>query len=178
MLENLAQRVNANATWDNLILPEPEMRLLRKIASAVILRAGITALFTGARASGKSMAAEVLASHLRRDLYRVDLSIVINKPIGETEKNLRRLFEAAEQDGAILLFDEVDALFGKRSEVKDSHDRYANLVLNYLLQRMEEYRGLSILAIKHQECLDSRLLRRIDFIVQFPSRASSRKSEA
>src|SRR5204863_9938553 len=94
---------------------------------------------------GKTMAAEVLARELKLDLFRIDLSQVINKYIGETEKNLRRVFDAAEGGGAILLFDEADALFGKRSEVKDSHDRYANIEVSYLLQRMEQYRGLAIL---------------------------------
>src|SRR5207253_3799580 len=98
---------------------------------------GISALFAGASGTGKTMAAEVLAAALRLDLYRIDLSCVVSKYIGETEKNLRRVFDAAEDGGAILFFDEADALFGKRSEVKDSHDRYANIEINYLLQRME-----------------------------------------
>ena len=107
---------------------------------------GISALFAGDSGTGKTMAAEVLANQLRLDLYRIDLSAVVSKYIGETEKNLRRVFDAAEDGGAILFFDEADALFGKRSEVKDSHDRYANIEINYLLQRMEAYRGLAILA--------------------------------
>jgi hypothetical protein len=107
---------------------------------------GISALFAGESGTGKTMAAEVIANELRLNLYRIDLSQVVNKYIGETEKNLRRLFDAAEDGGAILFFDEADALFGKRSEVKDSHDRYANIEINYLLQRMESYRGLAILA--------------------------------
>ena len=107
---------------------------------------GISALFAGESGTGKTMAAEVIANELRLDLYRIDLSEVVNKYIGETEKNLRRIFDAAEDGGAILFFDEADALFGKRTEVKDSHDRYANIEINYLLQRMEAYRGLAILA--------------------------------
>ena len=107
---------------------------------------GISALFAGESGTGKTMAAEVIADELGLDLYRIDLSAVVSKYIGETEKNLRRLFDAAEDGGAILFFDEADALFGKRSEVKDSHDRYANIEINYLLQRMEAYRGLAILA--------------------------------
>ena len=114
------------------------------------------------------MAAEVLANELRLDLYRIDLSQVVSKYIGETEKNLRRVFDAAETAGAMLLFDEADALFGKRSEVKDSHDRYANIEVSYLLQRMEAYRGLAILTTNLKQALDPAFLRRIRFIVQFP----------
>ena len=114
------------------------------------------------------MAAEVLASELRLDLYRIDLSQVVSKYIGETEKNLRRVFDAAEDGGAILLFDEADALFGKRSEVKDSHDRYANIEVSYLLQRMEAYRGLAILTTNLKDALDPAFLRRLRFVVQLP----------
>ena len=114
------------------------------------------------------MAAEVLANELRLDLYRIDLSAVVSKYIGETEKNLRRVFDAAEDGGAILFFDEADALFGKRSEVKDSHDRYANIEVNYLLQRMEAYRGLAILATNMKSALDTAFLRRLRFVVDFP----------
>jgi SpoVK/Ycf46/Vps4 family AAA+-type ATPase len=114
------------------------------------------------------MAGEVLAHELRLDLYRVDLSQVVSKYIGETEKNLRRVFDAADEGGAILLFDEADALFGKRSEVKDSHDRYANIEISYLLQRIESYRGLAILATNLKGALDNAFLRRIRFVVQFP----------
>nr|WP_206602808.1 ATP-binding protein [Leptolyngbya ohadii] len=114
------------------------------------------------------MAAEVIANDLQLHLYRIDLSAVVSKYIGETEKNLRRLFDAAEAGGAILLFDEADALFGKRSEVKDSHDRYANIEINYLLQRMESYRGLAILATNLKNALDTAFLRRLRFIVDFP----------
>jgi SpoVK/Ycf46/Vps4 family AAA+-type ATPase len=114
------------------------------------------------------MAAEVIANELRLNLYRIDLSAVVSKYIGETEKNLRRMFDAAENGGAILFFDEADALFGKRSEVKDSHDRYANIEINYLLQRMEAYRGLAILATNMKSALDTAFLRRLRFIVRFP----------
>jgi SpoVK/Ycf46/Vps4 family AAA+-type ATPase len=114
------------------------------------------------------MAAEVLANELKLDLYRIDLSQVVNKYIGETEKNLRKIFDAAEDGGAILLFDEADALFGKRSEVKDSHDRYGNIEVSYLLQRMEAYRGLAILTTNMKSALDKAFLRRIRFVVQFP----------
>jgi SpoVK/Ycf46/Vps4 family AAA+-type ATPase len=129
---------------------------------------GISALFTGESGTGKTMAAEVLANDLQLDLYRIDLSAVVSKYIGETEKNLRRLFDSAEDGGAILFFDEADALFGKRSEVKDSHDRYANIEVNYLLQRMETYHGLAILATNMRAALDQAFLRRIRFIVNFP----------
>jgi len=129
---------------------------------------GISALFAGASGTGKTMAAEVIADELRLDLYRIDLSSVVSKYIGETEKNLRRIFDAAEQGGVILLFDEADALFGKRSDVKDSHDRYANIEVSYLLQRMESYRGLAILTSNLKSSLDVAFLRRIRFAVQFP----------
>jgi SpoVK/Ycf46/Vps4 family AAA+-type ATPase len=129
---------------------------------------GISALFAGLSGTGKTMAAEVLAGELRLDLYRIDLSAVVSKYIGETEKNLRRVFDAAEAGGAILLFDEADALFGKRGEVKDSHDRYANIEVSYLLGRMEAYRGLAILTTNLKDALDAAFLRRIRFVVQFP----------
>jgi SpoVK/Ycf46/Vps4 family AAA+-type ATPase len=114
------------------------------------------------------MGAEVLANELGLDLYRIDLSSVVSKYIGETEKNLRRVFDAAEDSGAVLLFDEADALFGKRSEVKDSHDRFANIEVSYLLQRMEVYRGLAILTTNMKSALDTAFLRRLRFVVQFP----------
>jgi SpoVK/Ycf46/Vps4 family AAA+-type ATPase len=123
------------------------------------------------------MAAEVLANELRLDLYRIDLSSVVSKYIGETEKNLRRVFDAAEEGGAILLFDEADALFGKRSEVKDSHDRYANIEVSYLLQRMEAYRGLAILTSNLKDALDTAFLRRIRFVVQFPFPDAAQRAE-
>ena len=129
---------------------------------------GISALFTGPSGSGKTTGGEVIANELRLNLYRIDLSAVVSKYIGETEKNLRRMFDAAENGGAILFFDEADALFGKRSEVKDSHDRYANIEINYLLQRMEAYRGLAILATNMKSALDTAFLRRLRFIVRFP----------
>src|SRR5204862_146298 len=122
----------------------------------------------GVSGTGKTMAAEVLANELRLDLFRIDLSSVVSKYIGETEKNLARLFDAAECGNAILLFDEADALFGKRSEVKDSHDRYANIEVSYLLQRMEAYRGLAILTTNMKQALDPAFTRRIRFVVQFP----------
>jgi SpoVK/Ycf46/Vps4 family AAA+-type ATPase len=129
---------------------------------------GIAALFAGASGTGKTMAAEVIAGEVGLDLYRIDLSSVVSKYIGETEKNLQRVFDAAEAGGAILLFDEADALFGKRTEVEDSHDRYANIEVSYLLQRMESYRGLAILTSNLKDNLDPAFLRRFRFIVDFP----------
>ena len=123
------------------------------------------------------MAGEVLASELKLDLYRIDLSQVVSKYIGETEKNLRRVFDAAEESGAILLFDEADALFGKRSEVKDSHDRYANIEISYLLQRMEAYSGLAILTTNMKSALDTAFLRRLRFVVQFPFPDAAQRAE-
>ena len=183
-LDDLAQRIDVAAGWDDLVLPEVQRNLLREIAVHVRQRAkvyeawgfaskssrglGVSALFSGASGTGKTMAAEVLAKELRLDLYRVDLSRVISKYIGEVEKNLRRVFDAAEEGAAILLFDEADAIFGKRAEVKDSHDRYANIEVSYLLQRMEAYRGLAILTTNMKNALDTAFLRRIRFVVQFP----------
>jgi winged helix domain-containing protein/ATPase family protein associated with various cellular activities (AAA) len=184
-LEELAQRIVPAYGWDDLVLPEDTLRQLREIAGQVACRAkvydawgfgarlsrgrGISALFAGPSGTGKTMAAEVIANHLRLDLYRIDLSSVVSKYIGETEKNLRRVFDRAEQGGAILFFDEADALFGKRTEVKDSHDRYANIEISYLLQRMEDYRGLAILATNLKSHLDQAFLRRLRFLVDFPN---------
>jgi SpoVK/Ycf46/Vps4 family AAA+-type ATPase len=129
---------------------------------------GITALFAGPSGTGKTMAAEILAAHLELDLYRIDLAGVVSKYVGETEKNLRRVFAAAERSGAILFFDEADALFGTRTDGHDSHDRYANLEINYLLQRMEDYAGLAILATNRRGALDPAFLRRLRFVIEFP----------
>ena len=183
-LDVLAERVEPKATWDDLILASESMGLLRLIAEQERHRStvydewgvaermnrglGITALFAGESGTGKTMAAEVIASELHLNLYRIDLSAVVSKYIGETEKNLRRLFDAAESGGTILFFDEADALFGKRSEVKESHDRYANIEINYLLQRMEAYRGLAILATNMKSALDTAFVRRLRFVVEFP----------
>jgi SpoVK/Ycf46/Vps4 family AAA+-type ATPase len=128
----------------------------------------LTALFVGESGTGKTLAAEAIANEVELDLYRVDLATLVSKYIGETEKNLKRLFDSAETSGAVLLFDEADALFGKRSEVKDSHDRYANIEVAYLLQRVEAYRGLAILTTNMKSALDRAFLRRIRFVVQFP----------
>jgi SpoVK/Ycf46/Vps4 family AAA+-type ATPase len=123
------------------------------------------------------MAAEVLANELHLDLYRIDLSQVVSKYIGETEKNLRRVFDAAESGGVILLFDEADALFGRRSEVKDSHDRYANIEVSYLLTRMEAYHGLAILTTNAKDAIDSAFMRRIRFVVRFAFPDAAERAE-
>ncbi|MBD1880513.1 AAA family ATPase [Coleofasciculus sp. FACHB-T130] len=192
-LDDLAQRIDSTSTWDDLVLPEAQRQILRDISAHLRQRAkvyevwgfagksnrglGISALFAGASGTGKTMAADVLAKELRLDLYRIDLSAVVSKYIGETEKNLRRIFDTAEAGGAILLFDEADALFGKRTEVKDSHDRHANVEVSYLLQRMEAYQGLAILTTNLKGSLDQAFLRRIRFIVQFPFPDASQRAE-
>jgi len=192
-MEQLAQRIDAKATWERLVLPAEPKALLRRITQQVNQRnrvyvqwgfrnimnrgLGINALFAGESGTGKTMAAEVIANELGLDLYRIDLSAVVNKYIGETEKNLRKLFDAAEESGAILFFDEADSLFGKRSEVKDSHDRYANIEVNYLLQRMESYRGLAILATNMKSALDKAFMRRLRFIVEFPFPGPAERQE-
>ncbi|MEL7044956.1 MAG: ATP-binding protein, partial [Pseudomonadota bacterium] len=183
-LDNLAQRIPVKANWDDLVLPARQLETLRDIAIQARHRAqvygdwgfaekssrglGISALFFGPSGTGKTLAAEVLAGALQLDLYRIDLSQVVSKYIGETEKNLRRIFDAAEGGSAVLLFDEADALFGKRSEVKDSHDRYANIEVSYLLQRIEAFRGLAVLTTNLKDSLDEAFMRRIRFAVHFP----------
>ncbi|MEM9538867.1 MAG: ATP-binding protein [Cyanobacteria bacterium P01_E01_bin.42] len=183
-LDNLAQRIESDANWEDLVLPEREKGILRALSAQVKQRfrvyeewgfsgkgrrgLGISALFAGASGTGKTMAAEVIAKEFNLDLYRIDLSAVTSKYIGETEKNLRRIFDAAEAGGAVLLFDEADALFGKRTQVKDSHDRHANIEVSYLLQRMEAYQGLAVLTTNLKDSLDQAFLRRIRFILNFP----------
>ncbi|MFI1711132.1 ATP-binding protein [Streptomyces griseoruber] len=183
-LDELGRLVEPGAGWDDLVVPERQRRILREIVAHVRQRAtvyqdwgfedvlrrglGVTALFAGGSGTGKTLAAEVVAGALGLDLFVIDLSQVVSKYIGETEKNLRRIFDAAERGGAVLLFDEADALFGKRSEVKDSHDRYANLEVSYLLMRMESYRGLAILTTNQKKALDHAFLRRLRFVVDFP----------
>lgn len=183
-LGGLADRIEATATWDSLILPTDQVRQLRELTGHVAHAwkvyqnwgwekkggrgLGTAALFSGPSGTGKTLAAEVLANELKLDLFRIDLSQIVSKYIGETEKNLSRIFSAAEDGGAILLFDEADALFGKRSEVKDSHDRYANVEVSYLLQQMETYRGLTILTTNQKSALDQAFLRRLRFAINFP----------
>jgi hypothetical protein len=183
-LDRLAQHIEPRAEWNDLVLSDEGATALRSIAAQVRHQArvyeewgfarvsarglGVSGLFCGPSGTGKTLAAEVIANDLALDLYRIDLSQVVSKYIGETEKNLRAVFDAAEEGGAVLLFDEADALFGKRSDVKDSHDRYANIEVSYLLQRMEDYRGLAILTTNQKDALDKAFLRRIRFVVTFP----------
>jgi hypothetical protein len=183
-LEALAQRIVPMAGWQDLVLPEMQLQMLEQLAAQSRHRMkvyeqwgfaargrrglGLSALFAGPSGTGKTLAAEVLARELGLDLYRIDLSAVVSKYIGETEKNLRQVFDAAETGGGVLLFDEADALFGKRAEVKDSHDRYANIEVGYLLQRMESFEGLAILTTNIKAALDKAFQRRLRFIVDFP----------
>ena len=192
-LDDLGQRIAATTTWDDLVLPPVPLEALRQLAAQVRQRSrvyeewgfarrtrrglGISALFAGQSGTGKTMAAEALANELRLDLYRIDLSSVVSKYIGETEKNLRRVFDAADRGGAVLLFDEADALFGKRTEVEDSHDRFANIEVSYLLQRMEAYEGLAILTTNMRAALDEAFLRRLRFVIEFPFPDASQRAE-
>ena len=184
-LGELAKKVQPHYAWDDLVLPADAISQLREICEQVHHRArvfeaweferklslgkGLNVLFCGPSGTGKTMAAEILAGELGLDLYKIDLSGMVSKYIGETEKNLARVFTEAEAGNAILFFDEADALFGKRSEVKDAHDRYANIETSYLLQRMEEYEGISILATNLRRNMDDAFVRRIAFVVQFPA---------
>jgi SpoVK/Ycf46/Vps4 family AAA+-type ATPase len=180
-LEGLAVRVRPRRGWDDLILPADEARQLRELAARhrgrgivydqwlfpPLPSTGIVALFAGPSGTGKTLAAEVVAGELGLDLYKVDLSAVVSKYIGETEKNLERIFSAAAAGDLVLFFDEADALFGKRSEVSDAHDRYANIEVAYLLQRLEGYDGLVVLATNLQRNIDQAFLRRISVAVDF-----------
>ncbi|NET60532.1 MAG: ATP-binding protein [Symploca sp. SIO2E6] len=192
-LDDLAQRLETTAVWSDLVLPEPQYEILTEIATQLQHQSkvyhewgfanksdrglGLCAMFHGASGTGKTMAAEVLAGQLNLDLYRIDLSVIVSKYIGETEKNLRRIFDAAAVGGAILLFDEADALFGKRTEVNDSRDRHANVEVSYLLQRMEAYQGLAILTTNLKKSLDKAFLRRIRFQVEFPFPNATNREE-
>jgi Winged helix domain, variant/ATPase family associated with various cellular activities (AAA) len=183
-LDNLAPKIELHYSWEDLILPPDAKAQLREICSQAECRPivygkwgfdrklslgkGLNILFTGPPGTGKTMGAEVIARELCLDLYRIDLSQVVSKYIGETEKNLDRIFTAAEDSNAILFFDEADALFGKRSEVRDSHDRYANIEISYLLQKMEEYQGISVLATNLRQNIDEAFVRRLHAIVEFP----------
>ena len=192
-LDALARRLEPAPRGVDVILPQPGRDLLDQIVAQVKNRGrvlddwgfrrllargeGLCVLFAGESGTGKTLAAEVLARRLQLNLYRVDLSAVVSKYVGETEKNLRRLFDAAEDGGVILFFDEADALFGRRTEVKDSHDRYANLEINYLLQRIEAFRGLAILATNLKSQIDTAFLRRLRFVVDFPFPGPDERTE-
>ena len=183
-LAGLARKIEPRYNWEDLVLPETPINMLHELVSMVKSRPrvleewglgrkltsslGVSALFTGPPGTGKTLAAQIIAHELGIDLYRIDLSTVVSKYIGETEKNLERIFNEAQSSNAILFFDEADAIFGKRSEVKDAHDRYANIEVGYLLQRMEAYDGVAILATNLRANLDEAFTRRLQFIVNFP----------
>ena len=167
-LTNLAQKIETRATLETIPLAESQKQILKEISMHARDSRETIVLFAGVNGTGKTIAAEVIAGGLKRDLYRVDLSKIVSKYICETEKNLSRLFDAAESASAVLFFDEADALFGKRSEVKDSHDRYANIEVGYLLQQLEAFNGIAILATNNEEDTDDTFRRRIRFIVKFP----------
>ncbi len=180
----LARKIDPRFEWDDIILPREQLTILREITATVRQRPkvldewgvgeklassrGVTVLFAGPPGTGKTMAAEIMSADLGLDLYKIDLSGVVSKYIGETEKNLEKVFEEAASSNAILFFDEADALFGKRSEVRDAHDRYANLEISYLLQRMEAYDGVTILATNLRANLDEAFTRRLQFAIDFP----------
>jgi hypothetical protein len=183
-LERLARRIEPAVAWSDLVLPEPVVEQLRELAGRARHRdlvletwgmgrrssrgRGITALFAGDSGTGKTMSAEVIAAELGLDLYVIDLSTVVDKYIGETEKNLDRVFSEADRVNGILLFDEADSIFGKRSEVKDARDRYANVEVAYLLQRMEQFDGMAILTTNLRANVDEAFVRRLDSIIDFP----------
>jgi SpoVK/Ycf46/Vps4 family AAA+-type ATPase len=183
-LARLARKIVPRYDWDDIILPSDQRTILQEIVATVQGRpqvleqwgvgrklassAAVTVLFAGDPGTGKTMAAEVMSRVLKLDLYKIDLSTMVSKYIGETEKNLEKIFSEAESSNAILFFDEADAIFGKRSEVKDAHDRYANIEVSYLLQRMEAYDGVTILATNLRANLDEAFTRRLQFAVDFP----------
>ena len=183
-LSALARKITPKYQWGDIVLPADRLEQLREICNHVKYRErvygewgfdrklslgkGLSVLFAGPSGTGKTMAAEIIAGALGLELYKIDISMVVSKYIGETEKNLSRIFVEAETSNAILFFDEADALFGKRSEVKDSHDRYANIEIGYLLQRMEEYEGVVILATNFRKNMDEAFVRRLHFTVEFP----------
>ncbi len=183
-LSSMAQKITPHYQWQDIILPEDKLQQLKEICNCIKYRhlvygewgfdrklslgKGMNILFAGPSGTGKTMAAEIIAMELNIDLYKIDLSTVISKYIGETEKNLSKIFKEAETSNAILFFDEADALFGKRSEVHDSHDRYANIEIAYLLQKMEEYNGINILATNLSRHIDEAFLRRMHFSIEFP----------
>lgn len=193
-MNELAQRVESTAQWDDLVLPARQKDVLADLLGQAKHRAkvyedwgfgarlqerglGISALLCGPSGAGKTMAGEIIANELGLDLYRIDLSSVVSKWLGETEKNIRRLFDAAEEGGVVMQFDEADALFGKRSEVKDSHDRHANIEVSYLLQKLEEFRGIAILTTNLKDNIDQAFLRRIRFVLDFRFPAQREREE-
>lgn len=183
-LSELAQKIAPHYTWHDIVLPTDEIQQLKEIcnyvkhrfmvyndwgfAEKISLGKGLNILFSGSSGTGKTMAAEIIANELKLDFYKIDLSTIVSKYIGETEKNLSKIFKEAETSNCILFFDEADALFGKRSEVKDSHDRYANIEINYLLQKMEEHEGIVILATNFRKNIDEAFTRRMHFSLEFP----------
>jgi hypothetical protein len=183
-LEALARRVEPKVGWDDLVLPGPTLMGLQELAARARHRElvidewglrpgggrgrGITALFAGDSGTGKTMSAEVIAGELGLDMYSINLATVVDKYVGETEKNLERIFSEADGINGVLLFDEADALFGKRSEVRDAHDRYANIEVAYLLQRMESFDGLAVLSTNLRANLDEAFARRLDAVIDFP----------
>jgi SpoVK/Ycf46/Vps4 family AAA+-type ATPase len=183
-LSSLASKIEPKYAWDDIQLPEDQLEQLREICAQAECRhvvygewgfgrkmsagRGVVALFTGPPGTGKTMAAEVIANELRLDLFKIDLSQIVSKYIGETEKNLDRIFREAQRGDAVLFFDEADALFGKRSEVKDAHDRFANIEIGYLLQKIEEFDGIAILATNLRQNMDEAFVRRMRVIVEFP----------
>jgi hypothetical protein len=183
-LSSLARKIVPRYSWKDIVLPTDQLAMLHEVVATVRGRpkvlvewgvgkklassSGVTLLFAGPPGTGKTMAAEVIAAELRLDLFKIDLSTIVSKYIGETEKNLERIFSEAQNSNAILFFDEADAIFGKRSEVRDAHDRYANIEVSYLLQRMEAYDGVTILATNLRANLDEAFTRRLQFAVDFP----------
>jgi SpoVK/Ycf46/Vps4 family AAA+-type ATPase len=183
-LKLLAQKISPHYAWDDLVLPEDQKEQLREICGYFMnmsvvyeewgfqrktsLGKGLNILFAGPSGTGKTMASEIMAGELGLDIYKIDLSSIVSKYIGETEKNLDRIFQEAQDSNAILFFDEADAVFGKRSEVRDAHDRYANIEVSYLLQKMEEYQGIVILATNFRKNIDDAFVRRLHFSVEFP----------
>lgn len=184
-LDSLSVLIKPHHTWEDLILTKARSAILHDIVDQVrmennkadhrVMNQGVLALFTGRGTTSKRIAVHCIANDVGLDLYYVNLSANVSKYIGEIEKYLRCLFDAAEDSRVILFFDEADALFGKRSEVKDSHDRYANIEINYLLQRMEAYRGFAILATNMKSALDPAFMRRLRFIVNFPFPGASER---
>ncbi|MDP4181661.1 MAG: ATP-binding protein [Bacillota bacterium] len=189
----LAPRIKANYSWDTLVLPNDQMAQMKEICSQVKYRSvvyekwgfdrrlslgkGLNVLFSGPPGCGKTMAAEVIANDLSLEIYKIDVSQIVSKYIGETEKNLSKIFAEAETSNAILFFDEADAMFGRRSEVRDAHDRYANIEISYLLQKMEEYSGVVILATNLNQNMDEAFLRRLHFNIQFPFPEKAQRKE-